>query len=229
MHAVRKWLFSHAAKYGDWSVRANLQTTPPKSLPQATVTRSSIGDGAVKAHTGFVSMFSLLSFVVIVCNGDLVRMMEKESSMTCFEEWFLYFQWEYGRESTTFPLLKDSFKMSESTIRKILRHKLNAVLEARKRWPRFVTLEEDVTLMSAWWLNKYGEKRVIMWDDANINIPAASDAHLSRHTYSAYYAGNVAKGAVFLQLCGWMGTWELWAGAISDTEYQTRSGDFEYM
>jgi hypothetical protein len=48
-------------------------------------------------------------------------------------------------------------------------------------------------------------------------------------TYSAYYAGNVAKGAVFLQLCGWMGTWELWAGAISDTEYQTRSGDFEYM
>ena len=44
-----------------------------------------------------------------------------------------------------------------------------------------------------------------------------------------YYAGNVAKGAVFLQLCGWMGTWELWAGAISDTEYQTRSGVFEYM
>jgi hypothetical protein len=32
-----------------------------------------------------------------------------------------------------------------------------------------------------------------------------------------------------LQLCGWMGTRELWAGAISDTEYQTRSGVFEYM
>ena len=32
-----------------------------------------------------------------------------------------------------------------------------------------------------------------------------------------------------MQLCGWMGTRELWAGAISDTEYQTRSGVFEYM
>jgi hypothetical protein len=106
---------------------------------------------------------------------------------------------------------------------------LNAVLEARKHWPRFATLEEDVTLMSAWWQNKYGTKRVILWDNTNINIPAASDSHLNRHTYSAYYAGNVVKGAVFLELCGWMGTWELWAGAISETEYQTQSGVFEYM
>ena len=115
--------------------------------------------------------------------------------MTWSEEWFLYFQWKWGRESTTLTLLKDSFKMPKSTIRRILRHKLNAVLEARKRWPRFATLEKDVTLMSAWWLNKYGEKRVIMWDDTNINIPAASDAHLNRQTYSTYYAGNFAKGA----------------------------------
>jgi hypothetical protein len=145
------------------------------------------------------------------------------SSGSCF------FQWEWGRESTTLSLLQDFFKMSKSTIHRVLRHKLNAVLEARKRWPRFATLEEDVTLMSAWWYNKYGTKRVILWDDTNINIPAASDSHLNRHTYSAYYAGNVAKGAVFLQLCGWMGTWELWAGAISDTEYQARSGVFKYM
>jgi hypothetical protein len=59
------------------------------------------GDGAVvKARTGFVSIFSLLSFVVVLCDGDLVQMMEKETSMTWFEEWFLYFQWEWGREST---------------------------------------------------------------------------------------------------------------------------------
>ena len=222
-------LSPHAANYGDWGERAKLQRTPPKSLPQPTFTPFSISDGAVKARTGFVSMFSLLSFVVVVCNGDVVQMMKKKSSMTWFEEWFLFFQWEWGRESTTLTLLLDFFKMSESTIRRVLRHKLNAVLEARKRWPRFATLEEDVTLMSAWWQNKYGTKRVILWDDTNINIPAASDSHLNRHTYSAYYAGNVAKGAVFLQLCGWMGTWELWAGAILDTEYQTRSGVFKYM
>jgi hypothetical protein len=44
-----------------------------------------------------------------------------------------------------------------------------------------------------------------------------------------YYAGTVAKGAVFLHFCGWMGSWELWAGAISKIEYQMRSGVFEYM
>ena len=66
--------------------------------------------------------------------------------------------------------------------------------------------------MSSWWLNKQGAKKVILWDDTtHISISAARDAHLNRHTNSAYYAyaGNVAKGAVFLQLCSWMGTWEL--------------------
>jgi hypothetical protein len=32
-----------------------------------------------------------------------------------------------------------------------------------------------------------------------------------------------------LQLCGWMGTWQLLAGAISNMEYQTQSNVFEYM
>jgi hypothetical protein len=66
--------------------------------------------------------------------------------MTWFEDWFLYFQCEWGRESTALTLLKDFFKMAKSTIRRILWHKLNAVLEARRRWPRFATLEEDATL-----------------------------------------------------------------------------------
>jgi hypothetical protein len=63
--------------------------------------------------------------------------------------------------------------------------------------------------MSSWWLNKQGAKKVILWDDTNINMPVARDEHLSQHTNSTSYAGNVAKGAVFLQLCSWMGTWEL--------------------
>ena len=33
------------------------------------------------------------------------------------------------------------------------------------------------------------------------------------------YAQNCAKGAVFIQPCGWMGTYHLWSGAVSDTEY----------
>jgi hypothetical protein len=45
--------------------------------------------------------------------------------------------------------------------------------------------------------------------------------------YSAYYGGSVAKGGIFLQLSGWLGTWTLWAGSISDTDYMHSSGILE--
>ena len=46
-----------------------------------------------------------------------------------------------------------------------------------------------------------------------------SDALLQRITYSSYYKGNVAKGGVFVQLCGWLGTHELYPGARTDMDY----------
>jgi hypothetical protein len=95
------------------------------------------------------------------------------------------------------------------------------VLLTMRSWPQFVMLEEYLKLMSDQWQAKYHDKRVIFWDDTNVGVPSSSDAEVNRHTFSAYYAGMVAKGAVFLQLCCWMGSWELLAGAISDTEYQT--------
>jgi hypothetical protein len=64
----------------------------------------------------------------------------------------------------------------------------------------------------------------VFWDDTDIGIPRPSVASLNRKTYSSYYNGNVAKGGVFLQLCGWLGVWNLWTGAVSDTKYLVTSG-----
>lgn len=50
-----------------------------------------------------------------------------------------------------------------------------------------------------------------------------SDAFLQKITYSSYYKMNCAKGGVFTQLCGWIGSCHLWVGAISDTEYMNRT------
>ena len=57
---------------------------------------------------------------------------------------------------------------------------------------------------------KWGEKckgvRVIMWDNTNVNFgfqPGGTDEQCL--TYSIYYAGNCAKGGVFLQLCALTG------------------------
>ena len=64
----------------------------------------------------------------------------------------------------------------------------------------------------------------IFHDNTNINICTPSDSLSQRITFSKYYGGNVAKGGVFIQLCGWMGTIELYPGAISDSEYLIQTG-----
>ena len=58
------------------------------------------------------------------------------------------------------------------------------------------------------------------------NIPAFgfTDADCHRITYSRYYNQNCFKGGVFAQLCGWVGTYDLWTGAVSDTDYNKRAG-----
>ena len=78
------------------------------------------------------------------------------------------------------------------------------------------------------WKKEYKDVRIIMWDDTNVNLtykPSAADDQ--RLTYSQYYAGNCAKGGVFLQLCGWTGVEHLWVGATSDTHYQEHTQIFE--
>jgi hypothetical protein len=53
------------------------------------------------------------------------------------------------------------------------------------------------------------------------------DALLNFLTHLTYYGGYVGKGGVFIQLCGWLGTHELWTGAMSDTYYLSNIGILE--
>ena len=77
------------------------------------------------------------------------------------------------------------------------------------------------------WNLRYAGRRIVFWDGTDVRMPKPSNPDLQRLTYSRYYGGNVAKGSVFLQLCRWGGVGELWTGAVSDTEYMTRSGILE--
>jgi hypothetical protein len=89
----------------------------------------------------------------------------------------------------------------------------------------FATYEEDVKMRSsnAKW-NKYKGMRPIMWDMTNITAYEFTDAVLQRLTFSQYYNENCFKGAVFTQTGGWQGTYELWMGAVSDSDYNRRAG-----
>jgi DDE superfamily endonuclease len=89
----------------------------------------------------------------------------------------------------------------------------------------FVRHSEDKLLRNNTKWHHYNNERIVMWDNTNIPfIFKPSTADNQRRTYSAYYAGNVAKGAVFCQPCGWMGTHDLWEGSVSDTAYMENSG-----
>ena len=75
--------------------------------------------------------------------------------------------------------------------------------------------------------NKYVRKNVVFHDNTGLSIMKPADSLCQHITYSSYYGGNVAKGGVFVQLCGWIGTYDLFPGAISDTEYFDKAGIFD--
>ena len=53
-----------------------------------------------------------------------------------------------------------------------------------------------------------------------------SSTSLQESTWSSYYNMNCAKGGVFIQLCGWVGTESLWTGGVGDSQYQSQSSIF---
>ncbi|KAL7425489.1 hypothetical protein ACHAXH_000032, partial [Discostella pseudostelligera] len=68
------------------------------------------------------------------------------------------------------------------------------------------------------------KRRPVFWDMTGIQAYQFGAADTNIHTYSKYYSGNVFKGGIFTQCCGWMGTHNLWGGNVSDTEYNKSAG-----
>ena len=118
-----------------------------------------------------------------------------------------------------------TYGLNTTSLRGVFYSKLRLVITAARLWPTFVSHEEDMVMRSDKWKERYPNQRVQMWDNTNVNFMGKpSDPDLQRQTFSLYYGQNVAKGGIFLQLCGWMGGWELHLGAISDTAYFENSG-----
>ena len=101
------------------------------------------------------------------------------------------------------------------------------ILRERESWPTYCSYDEDISLMKCKWKERYEGHRIIQWDNTDVRMTKLGNADMQRTTYSSYYASNCVKGAVRLQLCGWMGTKCLFPGGISDSEYMIKSGIFE--
>ena len=197
-------------------------------VKDATVNPFDLLPHQVQTRTGFHDVGMMLTFVLTVCNGDIDMMTRRVSQLTWFEEWFLYCEFVNGKTVPTMKAALSSYGIRKKEIvSKVVESKLALVLLARKSWPTYASLREDELLRKEKWNDKYRGKRPVFWDNTGVSLHKATDALIQRLTYSSYYSGNVAKGGVFVQLCGWLGTHELYPGAMSDTDYLNKTGILE--
>ena len=219
MSTIRKSqkFFTSAAVGGKKPRAGRRRGTPPVVHP------NELPPNIVYARTGYKDINALLTFVIIVSNGDIDKMTTKISRLTWFEEWFVFFELMHAKTLNSFTAAAAVFKIKNDIIANIFNEKLRQVLEARRSWPKYASLHEDNTLKSDKWKEKYKGKRVIFHDNTGIKISQPQDGFLQRLTYSSYYGGNVGKAGVHVQQCGWIGAYEIFPGAISDTDYLDQS------
>ena len=157
----------------------------------------------------------------------MVILSHKSTKLTWLEEWFFFYEFQWGRTINRWRDAEATIKLSIRRLRVLFQYKLELVKTCMQSWPRYASFTEDFQMMKEKWKEKYKDARVIMWDDTNVNMAfQPNSADEQRLTYSMYYSGNCAKGGVFLQLCGWLGVEHLWVGATSDSHYQEHTNIF---
>ena len=210
-------------------VHSDLVTKPSALLSEMDpIVDLRMRDSEVKRRTGFRSKEVLLSYIFVVCDGDIKTVQMRSSSLTWFEEWFMHFEHEWGRTTTRWEDVIAVFGVHPREATTIFDQKIDMEFRTQQSWPPYASYNEDMLLRnSKKWGNKYDDERPIMWDMTNLPAYAFTDTDLQRLTYSEYYGMNCFKGGVFVQLCGWMGTADLWPGRVTDSDYNRREGYLE--
>jgi hypothetical protein len=191
---------------------------------------SDMDDRTISFLTGFPSLSAMICFVIIMEQGDINKIISKRvtRSLTWFEEWLVVLERLWGRSLSRWTDASLKYGLSERQLSDLFDKKIQLIKRMRLVWGRFATYNEDKDLRQVKWESDFSTSRLVMWD--NTNVPLCflpTDAEAQRNTYSLYYGGNVGKGGVYIQPCGWMGTHELWVGSVSDTEYMMKSSAFE--
>ena len=184
-------------------------------------------DSEVKRRTGFPDVSTMIAYIIVIFNGDFEKVRERRSPLTWFKEWFLLFEWKYGKTNRRQVDMEKAWDLHHFRITIVKNFKLAIEVAALRSWPRFASYDEDMELRKRGKWGHYDEFRPILWDMTNISAPAFSGSPVQRGTWSDYYGKNCFKGGVFFQLCGWLGGWTLWGGGVSDTDYNKRAGYLE--
>jgi hypothetical protein len=182
-----------------------------------------IDDDVVKQRTGFIGQDSMLIYIFIVCNGDVNVILSRSTSLTWFEEWFAHLEYKWGQTITRIWDGRKVFGISCKYFHAIVCRNYKIERGALESWPLYASHLEDKELRDPLWNIKYADVRVEELDMTDISAFGFSNPDLQRLTLaSIYYNGNVLKGGVGVQLCGFIVAADLWPGGISDSEYHRR-------
>jgi hypothetical protein len=215
--------YDNTALHFDYELRDKYKRD---KISKATLYRmDNCSDNFIKHHTGFKSLSCMMCYIMVICKGDVEKMMKKTTLLTYFEEWLMYFQITWGKSFSIWFFVGESYNIGETTCRRIFDEKEQMALDIREDWPKYTNFDEDIALQrKGKWSDFFDNSRIVMWDMTDVSIHQPSSAESSRLTYSPYYGGTCAKGGIFIQSSSWIGTHDLWMGAVSDSEYLTRCG-----
>lgn len=176
----------------------------------------------VKRRTGFRDLKLLLSYVAVICGGDLTKMTRTNSVLTWLEEWFLCFELLWGRTLLRFVDYPTIYCCREKTLRIIVQRKLQLIKATRDKWPMYASFAEDAKFRDPKWnahFDPINGHRVVMHDSTNIPLAQPSSAALQRALYNPYYGMCCAKAGVAVQLCGYIYGLPLNTGHSDDTRF----------
>jgi hypothetical protein len=184
-----------------------------------------MSDSEVKRRIGFPSEMTMLAYIVVVCDGNVDKIKEKQTPLTWYEEWFMAFEYVWNRSVTRLVDVSNAFgDIRIEDVIQILDAKLDIYWKSRRSWPMFASFDEDKKLQKEKWNSRYYGMRPVMWDMTNVSAIAFTSAHWQSLTYSSYYNENCFKSGVYCQPCGYMGVVDLWTGGVSDSDFNRRAG-----
>ena len=199
--------------------------TRRRKVDGSPVVKPGMSDSEVKRRTGFPNEKTMLSYIIVVCDGDVDKIKERQTSLTWYEEWFMTFEYVWNRSLTRVEDVEKTFSdLRREDILKVIDAKQYICRSSRESWPMFASFEEDKKLQKDKWTSRYHGMRPVMWDMTGISAYAFSNADWQRLTFSSYYSENCFKAGIFCQPCGWMGTINAWTGGVSDSDYNRRAG-----
>lgn len=113
-----------------------------------------IQDRDVQRRTGFPTLEHLLSYIFIVCNGEVDVITERRTVLTWFEEWFMHFEVKWGRTISRKMDFSETYGPGEKYCNRAIALKYNFERRARNSWPTYASYTEDMQLRGEKWDDK---------------------------------------------------------------------------